>query len=87
MSGSLADVAGFTTGGSAAPGTGLCYSSGPKRMYCARPRRSAFVVGEAAMKIKAFDAVVLRKLQPEIEAALAALGRRHGITIRSGPEL
>lgn len=36
------------------------------------------------MKIKAFDAVVLRKLQPEIEAALAALGRRHGITIRAG---
>ena len=36
------------------------------------------------MKIKAFDAVVLRKLQPEIEAALAAVGHRHGITIRAG---
>ena len=53
-------------------------------MDCARPRRSALVVGKPAMKIKAFDALVLRKLQPEIEAALAAVGRRHGITIRAG---
>jgi hypothetical protein len=36
------------------------------------------------MKIKAFDAFLLKKLQPEIEAALAELGRRHGITIRTG---
>ena len=36
------------------------------------------------MKIKAFDAHVLKKLQPEIEAALAVLGRKHGITIRAG---
>ena len=28
--------------------------------------------------------IVIPCLQPEIEAALAALGRRHGITIRSG---
>jgi hypothetical protein len=27
---------------------------------------------------------VLKKLQPEIEAALAALGRKHGVTIRAG---
>ena len=36
------------------------------------------------MKIKAFDALLLKKLGPEIEAALAGLGRRHGITIRVG---
>src|SRR4051794_1137925 len=53
-------------------------------MDCARPRRSALVVEKPAMKIKAFDALVLRKMQPEIEAALAAPGRKHGITIRAG---
>src|SRR5689334_208178 len=36
------------------------------------------------MKIKAFDSPILQKLRPEIEAALAGLGRRHGITIRVG---
>jgi hypothetical protein len=36
------------------------------------------------MKIKAFDALVLKKLQAEIEATLAALGRKRGITIRAG---
>ena len=36
------------------------------------------------MKIKAFDALLLKKLGPEIEAALAGLGRRHGIAIRVG---
>jgi hypothetical protein len=36
------------------------------------------------MKIKTFDALVLKKLQLEIETALAALGRKHGIIIRAG---
>ena len=36
------------------------------------------------MKIKSFDAHVLKKLQPEIEAALAVLGRKYGITIHAG---
>ena len=40
-------------------------------------------VGVLSMKIKAFNALLLKKLQPEIEAALAELGRRHGITIRA----
>src|SRR5689334_21625334 len=40
--------------------------------------------GHGCMKIKAFDGPVLRMLYPEIEAALADLGRRHGISIRVG---
>ena len=36
------------------------------------------------MKIKVSNTLLLKKLQPEIEAALADLGRRHGITIRAG---
>jgi hypothetical protein len=41
-------------------------------------------VEKLAMKIKAFDALLLKKLRPEIEAALGELGRRHGITIHAG---
>jgi hypothetical protein len=44
----------------------------------------ALPVEKLAMRIKAFDALLLKKLRPEIEAALAELGRKHGITIRAG---
>jgi len=36
------------------------------------------------MPIKAFDAPTLRALRPEIDTALAPLGERHGITLRTG---
>jgi hypothetical protein len=51
-----------------------------------RPVRGLFEIlqGHGGMKIKAFDGPVLKMLYLEIEAALADLGRRHGISIRVG---
>ncbi|WP_448205334.1 hypothetical protein [Azospirillum sp. sgz302134] len=36
------------------------------------------------MPITTFDAAILKALRPEIDAALADLGRKHGITLRAG---